>query len=217
MQKWFSIRFFPLQQSAKRPSWADSAVQTLAVCSNSCREEAGDVQVPSDPELLLGLRSWFGVGSRLPYLLLHAVLSHRVTALGRHLGSVFCQGEKVLEGSSGDLLSQRGQVAGEHRECGGSGGWDPPSQETAPSRGAGGGDGQHRACSAPVLCTEHLQGFTPELKLIFLNAACQQDLQRERGTPSQPGPCSRMEKPFPPVPEADFVLPIHREAGANPV
>lgn len=65
MQKWFSIRFFPLQQSAKRPSWADSAVQTLAVCSNSCREEAGDVQVPSAPELLLGLRSWFGVGSGL--------------------------------------------------------------------------------------------------------------------------------------------------------
>lgn len=141
---------------------------------------------PQLPELLLGLKSWFRVGSRLPYLLLHAVLGHRVTALGRHLGSVFCQGEKVLEGSSGDLLSQRGQVAGEHRECGGSGGWDPPSQETAPSRGAGGGDGEHRACSAPVLCTEHLQGFTPELKLIFLNAACQQDLSpgREELPPS---------------------------------
>lgn len=54
------------------------------------------------------------------------------------------------------------------------------------------------------MCTEHLQGFTPELKLVFLNAACP---QQERGTLSQP--CSWMERPFPPpVPEADFVLPI---------
>lgn len=49
MQKWFSSRFFPVQQSAKRPSRADSVAQTLAVCSNSCREGEGDVQVPSAP------------------------------------------------------------------------------------------------------------------------------------------------------------------------
>lgn len=65
-----------------------------------------------------------------------------------------------------------------------------------------------RACSVPVLCMEHLQGFTPELKLVFLNAACQQDLQQESGTLSQPSPCSRMERPFSSVPEADFVLSI---------
>lgn len=116
MQKWFSIRFFPEQQSAKRPSRADSTVQTLAVCSKSCREGRGMCRAPRLPELLLGLGSWFGMGSSLSYLLLHAVLSHRVTALGGHLGSVLGQGEKVLEGSSGNLLSQRGQVAGEHRE-----------------------------------------------------------------------------------------------------
>lgn len=49
MQKWFSIRFFPLQQAAKRSSCADSAEQTLAVCSKSCREGAGPVQEPSAP------------------------------------------------------------------------------------------------------------------------------------------------------------------------
>lgn len=49
MQKWFSMGFFPMQQSAKRPSRADSTVQTLPVCSNSCREGMGDVQVPSAP------------------------------------------------------------------------------------------------------------------------------------------------------------------------
>lgn len=49
MQKWFSIRFFPMQQSAKRLSRADSAVQTLAVCSKSCREGEGDVQGPLAP------------------------------------------------------------------------------------------------------------------------------------------------------------------------
>lgn len=71
-----------------------------------------------------------------------------------------------------------------------------------------GGDGECRACSVPLLCMEDLQGFTPELKPVFLNAACQQDLQQERGTLCQPSPCSRTEKQFPPVPEADFVLPI---------
>lgn len=64
---------------------------------------------------------------------------------------------------------------------------------------------------------EQLQGFTAELQLIFLNAACQQDLQQERGALSQPSPCSRRERPSPPVPEGDFVLPIGREVGANAV
>ena len=54
----------------------------------------------------------FEVDSWFSYLLLHAVLSHRVTALGKHLSSIFCQGENVLEGSTGPLLSKRGEVAG---------------------------------------------------------------------------------------------------------
>lgn len=65
------------------------------------------------------------MSSRLPYLLLHAVLGQRVTALGRELGSAFCQGEQLLEGGSGNLLSQRGQVAVEHRGCGAQGAWIP--------------------------------------------------------------------------------------------
>lgn len=37
------------EQAAKRSSCADSAEQTLAVCSKSCREGAGPVQEPSAP------------------------------------------------------------------------------------------------------------------------------------------------------------------------
>lgn len=59
----------------------------------------------------------------------------------------------------------------------------------------------------PVLCMEHLQGFTPELKPVFLNAACQQDLQQETGALSQPSPCSRMETPFPPYLKLTFSFP----------
>lgn len=59
------------------------------------------------------LEVFFRVGSWLSYLLLHAVLSHRVTALGKHLSSVFCQREEVLKRSTGRLLCEHGQVAGQ--------------------------------------------------------------------------------------------------------
>lgn len=54
---------------------------------------------------------------------------------------------------------------------------------------------------------EQLQGFTAELQLIFLNAACQQDLQQERGALSQPSPCSRRERPSPPYLKVTLSFP----------
>lgn len=85
------------------------------------------------------------MGSSLPYLLLHAVLGHGVTALGRQLGSVFGQGEKVLEGSTGNLLHQRGQVAGEHRVCGAQRAWSPLPRKQLQAGLREGGDGECRA------------------------------------------------------------------------
>lgn len=74
----------------------------------------------------------------MSYLLLHAVLGQRVAALGEHLGGVFGQGEKVLEGSAGHLLGERGEVAGQGQGVPGAQGAQLPLSPplfTAPRRG----------------------------------------------------------------------------------
>lgn len=142
------MRFVPLQQPANLPSRADSAPQTLATCSDNCQEGSrgyaglgvrlgpphhGGVCSPEPP---LGFRRWVWGGSLLPYLLMHAVLGHRVAALRKHLGGVFCQGEEVLKGSIRRLLSQRGEVAGQAQgERGAWGAQLPSPPGAAPSWG----------------------------------------------------------------------------------